>query len=163
MAGLPGSVGSIFISRLSTALHAAALLPSSNTGSRDGKGTSARLVMITLFLVTLPVEMIFLAVLHGLGWLRLPIVFTVFSVLFFCCAVSLSGLSHYFYYHPPIGFIGHHIAIPCSISHPFPLGKKIRPRYIRSTDPLGYGGSHGATFARALLRNCIAARCSFTY
>ncbi|KAL0947715.1 hypothetical protein HGRIS_013800 [Hohenbuehelia grisea] len=87
ISGLPGSVGSIFVSRLSTALHAAAL-PS--TPSRPHAEPSARTVMITLIVITLPVEIIFLAILRGLGWLRLPFVFVAFSVVFFCCAVTAS-------------------------------------------------------------------------
>lgn len=44
--------------------------------------------MITLILVTIPIEIIFLAILHNFGWLQLPIVFAIFSLAFFCCAVS---------------------------------------------------------------------------
>ncbi|KAF4604330.1 hypothetical protein EYR40_001509 [Pleurotus pulmonarius] len=86
ISGLPGSVGSIFVSRLSTALHAAAL-PSSPAPYRE---PSPLVVMITLIVITVPVEIIFLSILHGLGWLRLPFVFVAFSILFFCCAVTAS-------------------------------------------------------------------------
>ncbi|KAJ8699219.1 hypothetical protein PTI98_002358 [Pleurotus ostreatus] len=86
ISGLPGSVGSIFVSRLSTALHAAAL-PSSPAPYRE---PSPLVVMITLIVITIPVEIIFLSILHGLGWLRLPFVFVAFSILFFCCAVTAS-------------------------------------------------------------------------
>jgi len=88
--GLPGSVGSIFVSRLSTALHAAALLPSPGMSTADGDHADTKLVMITLLLVTIPVELVFLATLHWFGWLRLPFLFAVFSVIFFCCAVITS-------------------------------------------------------------------------
>lgn len=87
ISGLPGSVGSIFASRLSTALHAAAL---SMTPSNRPSEPSARMVMITLILVTIPVEIIFLSILRLLGWLTLPFVFVAFSVVFFCCAVTAS-------------------------------------------------------------------------
>ncbi|KIK96682.1 hypothetical protein PAXRUDRAFT_825705 [Paxillus rubicundulus Ve08.2h10] len=86
ISGLPGSVGSIFVSRLSTSLHASI---SDISRSRTNE-PSPRMVMITLFLVTLPVEIIFLATLHAFGWLKLPIIFAIFSVIFFCCAVSIS-------------------------------------------------------------------------
>ena len=43
--------------------------------------------MLTLFFVTLPVEVIFLAVLRALNWLRLPFPFVAASVFFFCLAV----------------------------------------------------------------------------
>ncbi|KAF7353839.1 Chromatin-remodeling complexes subunit ngg1 [Mycena venus] len=91
ISGLPGAVGAIFTSRLSTSLHAAALAltPSANAGRAE---PSSRLVMLTLLCVTLPVEVIFLSVLAGLGWLRLPFVFVAFSVVFFCIAVSSSLL-----------------------------------------------------------------------
>jgi len=89
ISGLPGSVGSIFVSRLSTSLHAAAL---PTTPSRLQAEPSARLVMLTLLVVTIPVEIIFLAILRGLGWLRLPFIFVAFSIVFFCCAVTVSLL-----------------------------------------------------------------------
>ncbi|KAF8901826.1 hypothetical protein CPB85DRAFT_120765 [Mucidula mucida] len=87
ISGLPGSVGSIFASRLSTALHAAAAGAASS--SRKGE-PSPKLVMLTLIFVTIPVEIIFLSLLHLLGWLRLPFVFVAFSIVFFCCAVTSS-------------------------------------------------------------------------
>jgi len=96
ISGLPGSAGSIFVSRLSTVLHAAsrtlANLPvSTDDLSKPSRpAPSSRLVIITLLCITFPVELIFLGVLSALGWLRLPIVFLVFSVLFFCVAVFTS-------------------------------------------------------------------------
>lgn len=48
--------------------------------------------MITLILVTVPIETIFLVILHSFGWLKLPILFAIFSLAFFCCAVSALGL-----------------------------------------------------------------------
>ncbi|EIN07878.1 Mg transporter [Punctularia strigosozonata HHB-11173 SS5] len=94
ISGLPGSTGSVFVSRLSTALHAAAasagaLPTSSKLGTRQ---PSPRLVMLTLLLVTFPVELVFLGTLRALGWLRPPVLFVAFSVLFFCIAVSVSLL-----------------------------------------------------------------------
>ncbi|KAF5343539.1 hypothetical protein D9758_012934 [Tetrapyrgos nigripes] len=119
ISGLPGAVGSIFISRLSTALHAAALPVSGYrsvnghenghhhsgdeeengglgsgsvplSGKKEKQEPSTMLVMVTLMVITLPVEIIFLAMLRGFGWLRLPFMFVASSVLFFCCAVFAS-------------------------------------------------------------------------
>ncbi|KAJ7215307.1 hypothetical protein B0H12DRAFT_1194589 [Mycena haematopus] len=91
ISGLPGAVGAIFASRLSTRLHAAALAlaPPAVSGSAE---PSSMLVLITLLLVTLPVEVVFLGVITGLGWLKLPLVFILFSVVFFCLAVTSSLL-----------------------------------------------------------------------
>lgn len=49
--------------------------------------------MITLILVTVPIEVIFLAALHIIGWLKLPILFAIFSLGLFCCAVSARCLA----------------------------------------------------------------------
>jgi solute carrier family 41 len=87
ISGLPGSVGSIFVSRLSTALHAATFSSSRSLETNQNQ-PSSRVVMATLLFVTLPVEIIFLAILRALGWLHLPFIFVFFSVIFFCCAVS---------------------------------------------------------------------------
>ena len=88
--GLPGAAGSIFVSRLSTSLHAAAFAlshPSASATVRKVYEPSPGLVMLTLLLITLPVEVIFLGILDGLQWLNLPIVFVAFAIVFFCCAV----------------------------------------------------------------------------
>ncbi|KAF8643554.1 hypothetical protein AX16_008942 [Volvariella volvacea WC 439] len=121
ISGLPGSVGAIFVSRLSTALHAAALsagnllsrsLPTHNgyesldtseqhhflshpddnakMRAEQHPEPSAKLVMITLLIITIPVEIIFLSILRLFGWLGAPFTFVVLSVLFFCCAVLVS-------------------------------------------------------------------------
>lgn len=93
--GLPGSVGSVFISRISTTLHAASMtlhdIPTHTHVHKhhpDQPHPSVRLVMITLFLITIPVEIGFLSTLRAVGWLKLPFIFVAFSVLFFCVAVS---------------------------------------------------------------------------
>ncbi|KAJ7042014.1 Mg transporter [Mycena alexandri] len=89
ISGLPGAVGAIFTSRLSTSLHAAAM---AITPTASGVEASSSAVMLMLLLVTLPVEVIFLSVLSLLGWLHLPFVFVALSVVFFCIAVSCSLL-----------------------------------------------------------------------
>lgn len=45
--------------------------------------------MLTLLAITVPVEIIFLSVLHWFGWLETPFMFVALSVLFFCCAVRV--------------------------------------------------------------------------
>ncbi|KAJ6606159.1 Mg transporter [Mycena vulgaris] len=79
ISGLPGAVGAIFASRLSTRLHAAALALAPPCYLRHG-GT------------VLDAQVIFLSILAGLGWLRLPLAFVALSVVFFCIAVSSSLL-----------------------------------------------------------------------
>ncbi|TRM57822.1 hypothetical protein BD626DRAFT_513632 [Schizophyllum amplum] len=87
ISGLPGSVGAIFTSRLSTQLHAAA---EGRGYEEKAAGPPARTVAMTLLLITLPVELVFLAVVRGLGWLQLPLLFVGSSILFFCAAVCIS-------------------------------------------------------------------------
>jgi solute carrier family 41 len=103
ISGLPGSVGSIFVSRLSTKLHVEALSSTPHTRRSTTREESyggppqpsEKLVMLTLLLITLPVEIIFLALLNGLGWLRLPLLFVLMSVFFFFIAVSASCIIPY--------------------------------------------------------------------
>ncbi|KAE9405851.1 hypothetical protein BT96DRAFT_955114 [Gymnopus androsaceus JB14] len=60
ISGLPGSVGSIFISRLSTALHAVALSAAPNGNfhpSKTSTDPSSNLVMMTLIAITIPVTL----------------------------------------------------------------------------------------------------------
>lgn len=89
--GLPGAVGAIAISRISTFLHAATMTLSSGSrfgDEQDPPQASNKLVMATLFLITIPVEVCFLLVLRSVGWLDLPIVFVALSLVFFGLAVS---------------------------------------------------------------------------
>ncbi|KAI0345011.1 hypothetical protein BDW22DRAFT_1325659 [Trametopsis cervina] len=102
ISGLPGNVGSIFVSRLSTALHAATYsftgLPTASTEDVSASKPptpvrsppAPRLVMITLCCVTFPIEIAFLATLRALGWLRVPFVFLAASLFFFVVAVIAS-------------------------------------------------------------------------
>ena len=84
--GLPGAAGSIFVSRLSTSLHATAVAlshPSAPATVRKDHEPSPGLVMLALLLITLPVEIIFLGILDGLQWLKLPILFVALRLCFF--------------------------------------------------------------------------------
>ncbi|CAK5279184.1 unnamed protein product [Mycena citricolor] len=95
ISGLPGAVGSIFASRLSTSLHAAAYSlapPATAAPGPARREPSTKVVMLVLLLVTIPVEMIFLGILAGLNWLRPPVMFVAFSIVFFCTAVASSLL-----------------------------------------------------------------------
>lgn len=72
------------------------LLPSALTSpNKPGESRtkpSLKLVIGTLFVVTLPIEIGFLAVLRSVGWLEIPFLFIWFYVLFFCITVRLSYL-----------------------------------------------------------------------
>jgi len=93
ISSLPGGVGSIFVSRLSTALHATASSLSTVSIQKwtdDKSQPSSRLVMIILSTVTFPIAIAFLAILCAVGWLKVPILFIVFFVVFFSVAVVAS-------------------------------------------------------------------------
>ena len=62
-------------------------LPSSNKWDTARRKPSLKLVIGTLFVVALPIELGFLAVLEGVGWLEIPFLLIVFFVLFFCVTV----------------------------------------------------------------------------
>ncbi|CCM05763.1 uncharacterized protein FIBRA_07996 [Fibroporia radiculosa] len=87
--GLAGSVGSIFVSRLSTALHVATMGHPTSISDHTPH-PSTRLVSVTLLVVSFPVQIIFLCLIYAFGWLHLPIVFLVLEVIFFCIAVAIS-------------------------------------------------------------------------
>ncbi|GBE78658.1 hypothetical protein SCP_0115480 [Sparassis crispa] len=89
--GLSGVVGSVFVSRLSTALHAATSalptvlsdLPAADEAYEKSPHPSPRLAMTTLLLISLPVDVAFLATVFAFGWLRLSFLFMVLQVVFF--------------------------------------------------------------------------------
>jgi solute carrier family 41 len=68
--GLPGAAGSILFSRLSTSLHAAERLLHYGLPSHSSKfpEPSPRLTILTLLIVTIPVEIIFLTILDIFGY-----------------------------------------------------------------------------------------------
>ncbi|GJJ11857.1 hypothetical protein Clacol_006095 [Clathrus columnatus] len=77
--GLPGSVGSVLVSRLSTSLHAAALHKSGVV-----KKPRDTILMLTLFGITLPVLFLFLTFIQLSGWTHLPLLFLIIFVPTFC-------------------------------------------------------------------------------
>ncbi|KAI5118321.1 hypothetical protein M0805_006604 [Coniferiporia weirii] len=92
ISGLPGAVGSVAISRISTTLHAATMviLPANGHKHDAPPQPSRKLVMTTLFLITIPIEVVFLSLLRAVGWLTLPVIFIVCSIFFFCVTVLAS-------------------------------------------------------------------------
>ncbi|KZS98799.1 hypothetical protein SISNIDRAFT_403866 [Sistotremastrum niveocremeum HHB9708] len=84
--GLPGAVGSVFVSRISTYLH------SSSEGGPDDDDEDPRLFLAAsvLFSVTIPIQILFLSFLHFSGWLELHPTFVVVFLVFFCTAVIAS-------------------------------------------------------------------------
>ncbi|KAH7093939.1 hypothetical protein BKA62DRAFT_721678 [Auriculariales sp. MPI-PUGE-AT-0066] len=87
--GLPGSVGSVYISRLSTSLHAHAELGGPLTPSFLASART-RLTETALFLISIPVLVTFVTFLDVAGWVSFPIAFVVLFSLFFCLAVLIS-------------------------------------------------------------------------
>ncbi|EJU05840.1 MgtE-domain-containing protein [Dacryopinax primogenitus] len=110
--GLPGSVGSVFVSRLSTALHSAAeeAAASDPESTEDGSSSGVYLklegkterarerpvvVGLTLLAVSLPVALLYLAFVWVMGWMSLPPIFVLFFVLGFIITTALSLLAAY--------------------------------------------------------------------
>lgn len=125
-------------------------LTSSNKWDESRTKPSLKLVMGTLFAVTLPIEIGFLAVLRGVGWLEIPFLFIGFYILFFCVTVRL------FYLVPlPVDrlipvrarfarqtFTGWNLTHRRQVPHEFPLVQRIRPRYVRHAGAFGNDGLH---------------------
>ncbi|KIJ32441.1 hypothetical protein M422DRAFT_783433 [Sphaerobolus stellatus SS14] len=86
--GLPGAVGSVFVSRYSTALHAAA--HQTYPDKESAAGSRNLLTTVTLFLVTLPVLLLFLGVIVLIGWIQLPPLFIGVFIPVFCVSVLIS-------------------------------------------------------------------------
>ena len=87
--GLPGAVGSVYVSRLSTSLHAHSELGSPVSPSALASARP-RLVELSLFLICIPVLVIFVTFLDIAGWVSFPLAFVLLFSVFFCVAVLLS-------------------------------------------------------------------------
>jgi solute carrier family 41 len=115
--GIPGSVGSVYISRLSTTLHAIKhshhepCAPITTARGDDSPRVRSSSVVshasinevatsdprpfvtaMALFFVTLPVLVVFLVISYAVGWLTLPVLFVLFFSLIFCVTVSTSSI-----------------------------------------------------------------------
>ncbi|KAH9961667.1 hypothetical protein BGW80DRAFT_1547344 [Lactifluus volemus] len=90
--GIPGGTGSIFVSRLSTGLHAMA----SAIGNPAGTITwgshepTPRVVFIVLLLVAAPVGLIYFVVLRLFSWLAAPFAFSMLALFFLCIGITIS-------------------------------------------------------------------------
>lgn len=89
MLGLPASVGAVFVSRLSTDLHAHEHHPTSRSSEGSGGVENSMLTGATLFSVGLPVLLMYLIFMYSTGWLELPFIFLVMFVLAFGITVSV--------------------------------------------------------------------------
>jgi len=159
--GIPGSVGSIYISRLSTTLHAmkhghpepcapvatargdhsprARSLSLVSHGSINEVATSDARPFVTgmaLSLVTLPVLVVFLVISYAVGWLTLPVLFLLFLSLAFCVTVSAGSMIVQLKALTRISVIGHLVSRVVALAHHFPLGPIARPGHIRIASPI---------------------------
>ncbi|KAG8982855.1 Transcriptional regulator, partial [Tulasnella sp. 427] len=102
ISGLPGSVGAVSISRLSTLLHASGDLPLRTPNAKrefiksPPTGYRGSLTGVTLFVVALPVMLTFLAFVYATGWMDLPFLFVGAFVGFFCLSTTIAlVIAHY--------------------------------------------------------------------
>jgi cation transporter-like permease len=105
--GIPGGTGSILVSRLSTAWHAAtSAIPNTPTASA-GAGVSIaqsrrprhaepspHTVMLVLLLVAMPVGLVYFLVLRISSWLAASFTFSMLALIFLCIAVRLPSTLH---------------------------------------------------------------------
>lgn len=106
--------------------------------------------MVTLTVITIPIEILFLCTLRAFGWLKLPIIFAILSVIFFCCAVSfMSALPRCLLKFTT----GLHIISCSSVVDQFLVVQRPGPRYIRSTHPLCPDGSDRTITPRTVFRD----------
>jgi len=90
LCGLPGSIGSIFVSRLSTELHAGPL-----TLAYPSPGKKDFITSVILGLVGLPVVFTYLAFVCAAGWLNVPSLLLFIYVITFCVSTAFSlGLAY---------------------------------------------------------------------
>jgi solute carrier family 41 len=92
--GLPGSVGAVSISRLSTLLHLEGDIPAPTAIfklrpiKRAPDSHRSLLSALALFTVAIPVQVAFVAIVYWFGWMDLPFLFVASFFGFFCISVS---------------------------------------------------------------------------
>lgn len=116
--------------------------------------------MGTLLVVTLPIEIGFLGVLRGVGWLEIPFLFIGFYVLFFCvtvrtlsiaspCTGQLNPVPARFVF-PTL--IGRNLTLGRQVPHEFPLVQRIRPGHVCHAGTFRNDGPCRSIAPRGLLR-----------
>ena len=112
--------------------------------------------MLTLLIVTIPVEIIFLTILDILGWLNLPLLFVTFSIVFFACAVSFLHKSSCIKTYLLINnWLGIRITCHCPSPYKLPLVQGLRSRYVCTPCSFGSNGSYRTTTTRPMFWNCV--------
>ena len=154
IAGLPGGVSAIFVSRLSTALHATTTKMSSAMASvtnlPEKHYPKPRLVMLTLILVSIPVEIVFLGCVIGFGWIHLPFLFIVLKVMFFLVAVGVVSIT-YRKRQTDLSALDHHLPRRRPTHNHIPLEVAPGPRHVRSALPVCPHRSCGPAAAGCML------------
>lgn len=147
------------------------MLPStsSDRGGDAHLHPSPRLVMTTLLLVSLPIEIIFLATVHAFGWLDLPFIFMLFQVIFFAFTVCHDLASFIAQVYTNFIFVlllfavcfvisGHHLVIPLANSHELSLEAEFGSGHVRSSGSLCVRGPCRTAAPRGVLRSRFFAR-----
>ncbi|KAF9521156.1 hypothetical protein BS47DRAFT_1404739 [Hydnum rufescens UP504] len=94
--GLPGSIGSVFVSRISTRLHANPLAGQEGRPWTDNEKANMWVTSSSLFFVGLPVLSSYLAFVLLAGWLKVPLSFVPIFMAGFCLNVTISlYLAHF--------------------------------------------------------------------
>ena len=181
--GIPGSMGSIYISRLSTTLHATMDGPHESRspvvtsrgdhsprarsssvvshGSINQVATSDARPFVTataLFLVTLPVLIVFLVISYAIGWLTLPVLFVLFFSFVFCATVSTSSVIVQLKVSTEISAIGCVFPWIVALAYHVPLGPFARPGHIRIASPIVLRRLDWSGALSDVLRNCRCPR-----
>jgi len=181
--GIPGSMGSVYISRLSTTLHAtmdghhetrapvatargdhsprarSSSVVSHGSINEVAKSDARPFVTATaLFLVTLPVLIVFLVVSYAIGWLTLPVLFVLFFSFIFCVTVSTSSIIVQLEVLTGISIIGYMFPRIIALAYHFPLGSFARPRHIRIASPIVLRRLDWSGALSDVLRNCRCPR-----
>lgn len=154
--GLPGSIGAIFVSRLSTAFHAAAITILPSVVDRKPH-PSARLVMTTLLVVGFPIQLVFLAFIYMFGWVHLPFVFVAFEVLFYLIAVCAVPARPHDLSSSLDRDLGGYRSHSCEGYNRVLLEMGLGPRHVRTANPLCADGRRWPVLARRMLRGRLAA------
>lgn len=165
--GIPGGVGSVYVSRFSTSLHEAvgdsqhqrgdghdhratpsphhSTFPSSPNDSRGWRGSlfapkdgatkqaikdaRPRVSGLTLYIVTIPVQVLFLVAAYASKWLELPALWAVGFLVFF--GATVRKISSLFYPPLPLQPIADVDGIGCRFAHPvaFPYFAPLEPQF----------------------------------
>lgn len=130
-----------------------------NSGGKFAKVPRTFMTIATLFLVTLPVQALFLAFINGVGWTKFSFLFIVMFVVVYCAAVCSPRSCLLLSRSLNENYLGPYFAHCSQIFDRIPLATESRSGRICHGNTNLYRRFIGTAYARVVFQDRTCTRC----